>query len=322
MKKLLKQIAFFVLPVFVGGMLLFSMNPEKQFSYYFVKGECSNKASWIYDRIFLSDKKLDVVFIGASQTACAVKDELIEQRLKEQTGEIIKVASLGYCRRGRDIQYSMLKDVFRQKNPRLVVIEVAEDEPKKSHPVFPYLAESEDIVASHVFFNQRYPAALWKGLVLRFEFLKGKLFGLPELTGDSAADHGYIPTHSTADEELLLNNRLNWERRLKNKKASLVRTIELHYSRHYLEEIAAMAENNGCRIVFLYLRESGSGMRLPLLYDYYRSVADVIVLPDSIFNAPHYWFDATHLNDKGATVASEKIAKEIEKLLGSPVTGK
>ena len=83
-----------------------------------------------------------------------------------------------------------------------------------------------------------------------------------------------------------------------------------------------MAESNGCSIVFLYLRESGSGLRLPMLYDYYRSVADVIVLPDSIFNTSHYWFDTTHLNDTGATIASEKIATEVEKLLVSPLTEK
>jgi hypothetical protein len=322
MKKLLKQISLFVLPVFISAILLFSINPEKQFSYYFVKGECSNKASWIHDRVFLSDKKLDVVFIGASQTACAVKDELIEQRLNEKTGKVIKVASLGYCRGGRDIQYSMLKDIFREKEPRLVIIEVTEDEPKKSHPVFPYLAESKDIIASHVFFNQRYIESLWKGLILRFEYLKMVFFGLPELIGDSAVDHGYIPTHTTADEALLMNNRMNWERRLKNKKSSLLRSIEIRYSKHYLEEITAMAESNGCSIVFLYLRESGSGLKLPMLYDYYRSVADVIVLPDSIFSTSHYWFDATHLNDTGATIASEKIASDVEKLIILPFSEK
>ncbi len=320
MKKLLKQISLFLLPLVIGIALLFSINPDKQFSYYFVKGECNNKAGWIYDRIFLSDKKLDVVFIGASQTACAVKDELIEKRLNEQTGEKVKVASLGYCRGGRDIQYSMLKDVFREKKPRFVIIEVTEDEPKKSHPVFPYLAESKDIIGSHVFFNQRYLESLWKGLILRFEFLKVKVFGYPELTGDTSANHGYIPTDAIVGEKLLLNNRMNWERRLKKKKPALLRSIEIRYSMHYLQKMTDMAEKNGCRIVFLYLRESGSGLRLPMLYNYYKSVADVIVLPETIFTTSQYWSDATHFNDTGATFASEQIAAELKKRFVLPLT--
>jgi hypothetical protein len=311
MKKFLVHITLFLLPVLAGVVLLFCLNPAKEFSYRFVEGECSNKASWIHDRVFLSGKNMDVVFIGASQTACAVKDELIEKKLGELTGETVNVVNLGYCRGGRDIQYVMLKEVFRQKNPKLVVIEVSEDEPKYSHPVFPYLAETDDLFGSAVFYNQRYFRSLWKGLVIRFEYLKEQVFGGDTFHGDSTFIYGYIPTEAVADDNLLLRNRMNWERRLSRKKTALKRKVELRYSMHYMEKMIDMAGGNGSKVIFLYLRESGSGLKNPMLSDYYRSVSKIVMLPEEIYTSPGLWFDAAHLNDKGATLASEEIAKEL-----------
>jgi hypothetical protein len=314
MKKFLKQISLFALPVMAGVMCLFCLNPDKQFSYRFVEGECSNKASWIYDRVFLSDKDVDVVFIGASQTATAVKDELIENRLGELTGQALKVASLGYCRGGRDIQYVMLKEVFRNKKPKMVIIEVSEDEPKKSHPVFPYLAETEDLFESAVFFNQRFFLSLWKGVVIRFEYLKEQLFGGDGYHVGAVADYGYIPTEAVAEQAVLQRNRMNWEGRLSSNKSAVIRKMELRYSMHYLEKMVKMAESNGGRVMFLYLRESGSGLREPMLADYYMSFSEIVVLPEDIYTDPGNWFDATHLNDKGATLASEVIAGDLARM--------
>ena len=311
MKKFLLQIWLFSVPVVASAILLFCINPDKQFSYRFVEGECSNKAGWIYDRVFLSHKGLDVVFIGASQTACAVKDELIERRLVKLTGDSLGVASLGYCRGGRDIQYVMLKDVFRHNTPRLVVVEVTEDEPKKSHPVFPYLAETEDLIGSAVFFNQRYIVSLWKGLVIRYEYLRANLFGTCRYSGDPAANYGYIPNSATAGQDLLQQNRLSWERRLHKSKPAFLRTAELHYSQYYLEKIVKMAGKYNSRVMFLYMRESGSRLQEPMLLDYYRNLAEIIILPDSVFANPVNWADATHLNDSGATLASEQIARQL-----------
>jgi hypothetical protein len=314
MKKFLKQISLFALPVMAGVMCLFCINPDKQFSYRFVEGECSNKASWIYDRVFLSDKDVDVVFIGASQTATAVKDEMIEKRLGELTGQSLKVASLGYCRGGRDIQYVMLKEVFRNKKPELVIIEVSEDEPKRAILYFPTLQKLK------IFLNQQYSStsafsmSLWKGLVIRFEYLKEQLFGGDGYHVGAVADYGYIPTEAVAEQAVLQRNRMNWEGRLSSNKNAMIRKMELRYSMHYLEKMVKMAESNGSRVMFLYLRESGSGLKEPMLADYYMSFSEIMVLPEEIYTDPGNWFDATHLNDKGATLASEVIAGDLARM--------
>lgn len=312
MKKFTSHIILFILPLLAGVVFLFLIPVDKNFSYHFVKGECDNKASWIYKRIFKQNENIDIAFTGASQTSCAIMDEYLGNELAKLTGNPMNVANLGYCRRGRDIQHVMLKDLFQQKKPKILVIEVAEDEPKKSHPVFPYLAESNDLWGSFVFFNQRYLLNIWKGVVVRFEYLKYLLFHEESLIGNQNSDNfGYLPSVQIADPEILKQNEIDWLNRISKSKSDIARSFELNYSKHYLEKIVNLARKNNCEVVFLYIPESGSKMKTPLLTNYYRSLGNLIVLPDSILTNPSNWKDATHFNDSGALKVSEFIAKEI-----------
>lgn len=97
--------------------------------------------------------------------------------------------------------------------------------------------------------------------------------------------------------------------RLKNIKSQLPRRIELRYSKNYLEKIVKLAGEHNCKILFLYLPESGSDLRTPLLSEYYKSLSDLIILPDSIINNKSNWKDATHFNDSGAAETSEYLIR-------------
>lgn len=312
MKKLATNITLFVLPLFIGIVFLFLIPVDKNFSYHFVKGECDNKASWIYNRIFMQKERIDVAFTGASQTSCAIMDEYLENELAKLSGYPVKVANLGYCRRGRDIQYVMLMDLFQQKKPKILVIEVAEDEPKKSHPVFPYLAESKDLWGSFVFFNQRFFLNIWKGIVVRFEYLKYRLFQEnSSLINQISNGFGYLPSIQIVEPEILKQNELDWLNRLSKTESVLARNIELNFSIYYLERIVNLAKENDCEVLFLYLPESGSKMKIPLLTDIYETYGKLIVLPDSVINKPSNWKDATHFNDSGALEVSKFINIEL-----------
>ncbi len=277
-----------------------------------MKGECDNKASWIYHRIFEDDRQIDIAFTGASQTSCAIMDEYVEKMLTNSKKDNINVANLGYCRRGRDIQYVMLKDLFEHKKPSILVIEVAEDEPKKSHPVFPYLAESKDIWESFVFFNQRYFASIWKGIAVRFEYLKSKVFKDYHQNKIENVDFGYLPSNQNATTEDFYQNRSDWQKRNSIKKPVMLQNIELNYSEHYLKKIVKLAKENNCKIMFLYLPESGSGLKTPLLSEYYRKFGELIIFPNSIISNPANWKDATHFNDTGAKKASDFVVQQLE----------
>jgi hypothetical protein len=312
MKKLVSNITLFLLPLFAGIVILFLVPVDKNFSYHFVKGECDNKASWIYQRIFEYGENIEIAFTGASQTSCAIMDEYLENELVNVTGHQMKVANLGYCRRGRDIQYVMLKDLFQQKKPKILVIEVAEDEPKKSHPVFPYLAECKDLWGSIVFFNQRFPVNIWKGIVVRFEYIKHVVFHEEsQIENQYKESFGYLPSTQIAEPEIIKQNETDWTNRLSKSKPEFVRNIELNYSKYYIEKIVKLARQNNCEVLFLYLPESGSKIKMPLLTDYYKTFGRLIVLPDSITEDRTNWKDATHFNDSGAMKVSEFIVSEI-----------
>ena len=300
-----------IFPLLIGTIVLFFIPVNKKFSYVFVKGECDNKASWIYYRIFEDERQIDIAFSGASQTSCAIMDETIE-KLLGTTEKELKVANLGYCRRGRDIQYVMLKELFRYKKPSVLVIEVAEDEPKKSHPVFPYLAESGDLWGSFVFFNQRYFSNIWKGVVVRFEQLKSIVFQVDDIEYNSVSDFGYLPSTQIANVEDFAQNKADWQERNSKLKPVLLRNMELKYSKHYVNKIAKLARNNNCKVLFLYLPESGSEIKNPLLKNFYTEYGELIVLPDSITSNHSNWKDATHFNDMGAKEASDFILRKLK----------
>jgi hypothetical protein len=311
MKKLVKNIIIFILPFLIVIVVFFIIPVNKKFSYNFVKGECENKAGWIYHRIFNDEKQIDIAFTGASQTSCAIMDEYIEKELSNRSGKNIEVANLGYCRRGRDIQYVMLKELFKHKKPSILVIEVAEDEPKKSHPVFPYLAESTDLWGSFVFFNQRFLTNIRKGIVIRFEQLKSGIFKNDYPVIVDKTEFGYLTSNQLATSADLTQNKLDWQLRNSILKPALIRNIELKYSKHYLEKIVQLAQRSECKILFLYLPEYGSGMTTPLLKEYYKEFGELIVLPDSIISNRLNWQDATHFNDSGAKKASGIIMQEM-----------
>jgi hypothetical protein len=311
MKIFLRNIIWFLIPFLLGVIILFILPVDKKFSYQFVKGECNNIASWMYYRTFENSKSIDIAFSGASHFACGIMDEYIGEELNKHSSKKINVANLGYCRGGRDIQYVMLKDLFKHKNPKILFIEIAEDEPKKSHPVFPYFAGTSDLFGSCVFFNQRYLVSIWKGLTVRFEYLKFRMMGKSYFIPENLTDFGYLPSTQQASHEDLNSNITAWKNRLNKQKPKFLRNIEINYSKHYLRKITQLAKENNCKIDFIYLPESGSQLKTPLLSDYYLKFGEIITLPDSILNDNSNWKDAAHFNDRGAKLTSDFIVSKI-----------
>jgi len=270
----------------------------------------------MYHRIFEDERPVNIVFSGASQTGNAIQDKLISAELSKIKDRRIEAVNYGFCRRGRDIQYVMLKDLFSRKHPEILVVEVPEDEPKKSHPVFPYLAESGDLFSSFVFFNQRYFISIWKGIVVRFESLRSRIWhDQVSFPTDPHSEFAYRSSSQVVTDKVLEKNRKDWGKRLSKSKPPFLRKIELNYSKHYIEKIIALANTNNCRVIFLYLPESGSNLKQPMLLNYYQRYGDVIILPKDLIMDKSNWKDATHFNDSGASKASEHVVSYLTNYL-------
>lgn len=313
MKKFIRHIILYSLPFLTGIIILFLVPVNKKFSYNFIQGECDNKASWIYNKIVNTKQNIDIVFIGASHTTCGIMDNVIENEINKTSKQEINVANFGFCRGGRDIQYLFLKDLFKKHQPKLLFVEVMEDEPKKSHPVFAYLADTHELLASLVWFNQRFVSGLWKGLLVRFEFVKHQLFSEELNSRASFSNTGYIPSKQTANETDLATNQKAWEKRLAHKTPGILRKSELNYSKHYLKKIISLADKNHCEVVFLYLPEWGSKLEKPLLYKYYRSISEVILPGKNILKDKNNWKDAGHFNDYGAKQITRQLTDYLKR---------
>jgi hypothetical protein len=205
----------------------------------------------------------------------------------------------------------MMKDLLSEKKPRIVVVEVGEDEPKKSHPVFPYLASNADLFNSFVFFNQRYFSNLWKGLSTRFEYIRVKILGKNPGYQTSIENFGYQNSDQVVQAEAIAENEIRWEKRLKRKTLPLFRKIELNYSKHYLEKMEQLARENNCMIVFLYFPEFGSSMEVPFLQEYYETMSPLYLVPHDLIINPANWKDPSHFNNAGAEQATRWFAGKL-----------
>ena len=164
-------------------------------------------------------------------------------------------------------------------------------------------------------FNQRYFNNIWKGIIVRFEQLKFHIFENEYFSSKNQNRFGYIPSTQIVQPEPILQNEKTWKMRLSKFRPEILRRIETNYSKHYIKKIAKLAADNNCQLLFLYLPESGSKMKLPIPIDFYQKKGKLYILPESIVNNKNNWKDATHFNDSGAQKVSEFIADELADIL-------
>jgi hypothetical protein len=76
--------------------------------------------------------------------------------------------------------------------------------------------------------------------------------------------------------------------------------------------MAELINEKNISLVFVYLPESGSKLRSPKRAEYYRSIAPLLIPPQSVFDDSTNWMDASHLNDKGSEILSEWMASKLK----------
>jgi hypothetical protein len=300
MKRIILKIVLFCLPFVVAIVVLFSIPVEKDFAYHFIKGNCYDHGSWVYDRVFKNETSIDVAFIGSSRTLHAVNEVEIEKLVNDSVRPSLNIANLGYCEPGRDFQYAVLKDLLKQKQPKLVVIEVTEDEQRSAHPSFPYIADITDLLASPML-NEFYLKNLFKALSMRWEFVKYHyLFNNTIYTTD-LAKYGYAKSERIVTDEELDKNLNYWNRRMKRDHSSFFGKHADSYPLSYLEKSIALLNEKGVDYCFLFIPTVNGMVDHPIFQSYYEKQAKVYFLNRSLVSGVGYWMDATHLNDKGST---------------------
>ena len=308
MKQVLLKIALFFSLFMIPFVIMFKAPYSKDFAYHFIEGDCYNHGAWIYDRIAKNLTPIDIAFIGSSHTIHAIQDKMIEQLLDSND----HLVNLGYCRSGRNFEYILLKMLLEHKKPKLIVIEVYEDEVKNSHDIFPYLADTKDLLLTPTLINRDYFSDIYNGAVARLEYFKAKYIFSVKVAEPTTELYGYGATDRTATEEELAKNIAAWEKRLARFEPESIEKIKIKYPFAYLAKMIRMIKENNIQMLFIYLPEYGSKLKEPKYAEYYQNAGSLLIPPQFIFDDPTNWMDATHLNDKGSKLISSWIAKQIK----------
>ncbi len=306
MRRLIIHLSIFLLFPIAIIVLLFAIPANKKFAYHFIKSDCYNHSDWLYARM-QDTASIDIAFIGSSRTIHAISDSLIESLMGHADNPSQHVVNLGYCRFGRNLDFVIVKDLLTAKRIKKLVLEVREDEDPFSHLDFGYIASSRDLLQP-VFFNARYFTDFWKGLQMRVEWAKSGLKVRPVENGSHSIPssiYGYgssaisLPAGEAHPSSLPESTM----------KFSIIRGIKMHYPRHYIAEIAALAKANDVRLCFLYLPSFGYSQRMPREYLYYREFGQVLLPPEIIFSNHSNFMDVNHLNDLGSAQMAEWLVQ-------------
>lgn len=311
MKKVLTKLLMFFGLLILLVLALFQFPYSKEFAYHFIENDCYNHGAWIYDRIAHNSSPIDIAFIGSSHTIHAFHEKTIEDNLNEK----LLPTNLGYCRYGRNLQYLLLKLLLEHKEPKLIVLEVHEDEEKNSHDIFPFLADSRDLIFTPTPINRDYFSDLFHGTSARLEQLKAHALFSRKYPESSKELYGCGESDRTVTQEEITQNEEAWKRRLSMPRIKMFEQIQSKYPMAYLEKITGLIDRKNIQLVFVYLPEYGSKLQRPRYWEYYQKIAPVLTPPDSILKSPKYWMDATHLNNQGARMVSNWISKEISTIV-------
>lgn len=309
MRDFFKQFVLFFLPILGSIALLFILPLDKAFAYHYIQQDCAGHGAWIYHRIFKNPKPVDIAFIGSSRTIHSVMDKVLEEKLGNGS---VQVATLGYCRLGRNMSYLLLKDLLKHKQPEVLVLEVREDEDHFSHPMFPYLAETKDVLFPTLLYNRDILSDLYLNLETRFEYQKQWLLGqIPATYPPNNRLYGYGPSDLQANTALLEIKKQQRHLRAERKLKAKGRNFHMRFPRSYLKKIHQLAAKNDIELYFLYLPEYGWPLDTPFELQTYQQYGQVLLPPEEIFLTPTHWMDDGHLNDRGALELSRWVSAQL-----------
>jgi hypothetical protein len=310
MKRFITHISLFILPFVVGLILIFYTPYNKEYGYGYRKNVDCN-TSWIYYRLFENPTPIDIAFMGTSHTGCGINDSLIETELSNKN--IIKnVSNIAYCSKGRNIQYSLLKDLIKNKKPELIFLEITEEESKSSHKDFSYISDLPDVIKSSSIYNVNYIKDVYSAFDSRLNYFRNNL--LNRIKIDPPLNHelnySYVPFDFFADT-LKLNIHKKYQTNFyKNKSLSFIDDIQFKYPKNYLNKILDLAKEHNIKVIFLYVPSFGWAIDKPLNYDYYKKWGEVWLPPAELFTTHKYWVDQEHFNYKGSTEFGKWIANK------------
>lgn len=315
MNRFLFRILLFSL-FFMALLVIIITGPyDRKFGYTYLGGDYI-KSAWNYQRIFEDTNRIDVAFIGTSRTLNGIVDSLVAEHLNSICTAKVNAVNLGLKDIGSNLHYVVTKDLFEQKKPKLLVMEVREIESNHGHKYFSYIAQSNDILMAPWVINVNLISDIKNAVYSRAEYIRlytGLSSEVPENLVHSSV-YGFEENFESVDSvkfDKIIKNRNS---RIVYRLPEILQNIGFRYSKIYLKKIVELANDHNCQVVFLYLPYHGAPVDKPMVSDFYQQFGP-IWMTNEIFDQRELFVNPTHLGYAGAARLTQLVADSLARQL-------
>lgn len=306
MRKLLKNILIFIVPLF---LVLIALPTDRRDRYCGLENDCFNHGIWIYDRVVHNPNPVDIAFLGSSRTFNTIDDEYIQSYLQTK-----HVVNLGYCRFGRNLEKLFLDLLVENKKPEYIILEVRQSDHRSNHPVFPYVASSKEFLARSRSLDYKFISDVWKHLSYKVQLLQERIYRTGCHSNTYKAEFGFSPVKGNADAKELQMAKQNRIQDLEKKKGFINR-IKQKRSTRIISEMNKICGDFNCKLIFLYLPGFGLEDVPPVNLEFYEQHGTVLIPPVELFADEKMWFDTGHLNYEGSIILTQFLAETLQEVI-------
>jgi hypothetical protein len=311
MKKFVKKIVLFSLPILIGLVAIFFIKTNREFCYNYVKGDCEGRGKLLYNKIYKERNSVDYLFVGSSKTWNDIDDALLENLINEPSRSHIKIFNTGYCRFGRNLDYLFCKEFLKRNRLKKIFLEVRADESTTSHPIYSYLANGNEILEGALALNGSLFPEIYNHLLMNINYSRCKTkLETSEVNSENIPQHGYNNIDRILDIKILDEFYSKEQKRLSEEKIDTT-AAAYHFSNYYLEKLKRLCDSKQVELVFVYLTGYSNLNKAPAFKSKYEKWGKVIMAPDSIYTNKTYWKDVAHLNTFGATAYTKFLATQL-----------
>jgi hypothetical protein len=296
-----------------------------------MRAEAYARLGWIYERIHFDPTPIDVAFIGTSRTMCGIDAAAVSEAITQamsgsgSAARTVNVTNFAIPSYGRNLHWLIARELLENRKVGTLVLEIFENETRRSHPAFVYPAEVSDVLDAPMFVNFNYFHDLvrlpYRQLSLFIKNQWPQQFGLrshfdPSHYDGSTVDntrfvqvHGKLlsPIRDRRFDPVKLEEWRQSRAREKNLHMLGERFdwLEYRYVRYYVMQILDLAERKGVLVKFLYLPAYGQP-DVPYDTALYGGRGEIMTVND-ILAKQENWHDFDHLNLFGAAELSARV---------------
>jgi hypothetical protein len=283
---------------------------------------------WIYERIHYDPRPIDVVILGASRSQLGLSAGSIEQQLAEH-GKRANVENFAIFNLGRNLQWLILREIYKVKSPKVIVLEVDDPPYPFGHELFRNVAPAGALVSApkqalHEYFDNLsylptrklkfFGANLFPGLFGLSKQFDPKTYAQnrTDFTSDFPDETGKMVNMGAAVPRTILLEQISQQTSRNEWIAGQYARLNGGADRVYIGKIADEAKAHGAQLIFAYMPMFNGAEKASAL-DFVQQYGAVVDNGD-LASRDELFENWSHLNHAGAMIATARLADAINRL--------